>query len=207
MSVTISNDYAGLATSAVNNTVLSPGGGGKNAAAGQNHAPGGNQGYDPVQLSQAGRLAATGLLDSLILPTADNVRRLSATLSQDLAALLANAGISPQPPLEFDMSPTGDIQIRGDRPDKEKILEVINADENVSKQIRTTVAISSHAAAMAESLKFQREYLASSDPESVVAKYSYLFDALPKSHNTSLVFDGNGISVLDNGKEWLTIGV
>jgi len=204
MSLAISNYYAGLSTSAVNNTVLASGGGSKAAPAAGYSTTGDIAGYDTVQLSSAGRLAASGLLDSLILPAEGNVRQLSAGLSQDLGDLLANAGISPQPPIEFGVNAAGEIQVKGDRPDKEKILEVINGNDQVKEEIRTTAAISSHLAGIAESLKFQKEYLASNDPESVVAKYSYLFNSSPQSHDISLLFNGNGINVMEDGKEWLS---
>jgi hypothetical protein len=70
----------------------------------------------------------------------------------------------------------------------------------VKQEIRTTAAISSHAAAIAESLKFQREYLASTYPESVVAKYSHMFSSHQRSRQISLVFNGNSITVLSDGK-------
>lgn len=204
MTLAISNYYAGLSTSAVNNTVLAGGAASKAAANAGYSTAGDAAGGDTVQVSSAGRLAASGLLDSLILPTEDNVRQLSATLSSDLNDLLSNAGISPQPPIEFGVNAAGEIQVRGDRPDQEKILEVINGNDKVKEEIRTTAAISSHLAGIAESLKFQQEYQASSNPESVVAKYSYLFNSSARSHDISLRFDGNGINVMEDGQEWLS---
>ncbi|MHB8068457.1 MAG: hypothetical protein ACYDIC_11220 [Desulfobaccales bacterium] len=204
MSLAISNYYAGLSTSAVNNTVLAGGAASKAAANAGYSTAGDAAGGDMVQVSSAGRLAASGLLDSLILPTEDNVRQLSAGLSQDLGNLLANAGISAHPPIEFGVSSTGEIQVKGDRPDKDKILAVINGSDQVQEEIRTTAAISSQTAGIADSLKFQKEYLASNDPESVVAKYSYLFNSSARSHDISLMFYGNGINVMEDGKEWLS---
>ncbi len=102
------------------------------------------------------------------------------------------------------MSSTGEIQVKGDRPDKDKILAAINGNDKIQEEIRTTAAISSQTAGIADSLKFQKEYLASSDPESVVAKYSYLFNSSPRYHDISLSFDGQGISVMEDGKEWLS---
>jgi len=42
------------------------------------------------------------------------------------------------------------------------------------------------------------------DPESVLAKYSDLFSSSPPSQDISLLFDGDGISVMEDGKEWLS---
>ncbi len=82
MSLAISNYYAGLSTSAVSNTVHASGGGSKAADNAGCSTAGDAAGYDPVRLSGAGHLAASGLLNSLILPTEDNVRHLAAGLSR-----------------------------------------------------------------------------------------------------------------------------
>ncbi len=205
MSLTISKDYAGFSAYGVGNAVSSSAAGSQAAVNADSGAGIDNEGYDTVQLSGEGRLlSASGLLNSLILPTEENARKLAAALSKDLGNLLTSAGISAQPPAKFSLSATGEIQMEGDRADKEQILEAVNANEKVKEEIRNTAAISSHVAAMADSLKFQREYLASNDPESVVAKYSYLFGSRQQHHHISLAFDGSSVSVLSDGKEWLS---
>ncbi len=161
---------------------------------------------DNVQLSTNGRLAVSQRLSGLILPTEENVRKLSAKLSQDLGCLLGGLGVSPHPPLEFSVDRSGEILIKGDRPDKEPILQAINGSEKVKYQIRTTTAIAGHAAAIADSLKFQKEYVASNNPESIVAKYSYLFGSEQRSHRISLVYGTGGINVLSDGRTWLPSG-
>lgn len=201
MSFALSTNYAGMSTYAID--MLSCRQSGRTATSFVSDGGDRGQGQDTVELSTGGRLAASGLLDSLILPTEENVRTLSTQLGKDLAQLLGDAGISTEPPIAFSTSYSGDIVIEGDRADKEQILKVVNADERVSQEIRNTVAISSHAVATAESLEFQREYVTSDNPETVVAKYSYLFTG-QRSHHTSVVFDGNGIDVLSDGKEWLS---
>jgi hypothetical protein len=78
---------------------------------------------------------------------------------------------------------------------------LIDSDEKVKNEIRTLAAISSHAVAMARSTEFQKEYRASTNAESVVAKYADLFQQ-QKSYDISLSFDNAGIHVLANGREW-----
>ncbi len=202
MSVAVSNDYTGFPTYGVRRTYAS--GNRTGAQALQANAQEGTA--DTVRLSGNGRLAASGLLDGLILPTEENVQKLSAALSRDLGGLLKGLGISSNPPIEFSTGSSGEIQIKGDRPDKERILEAVNGDEKVAGEIRTTAAIASHAAAIAESLEFQREYRASNNPESVVAKYSSLFGATRQSHHISLVYDGSTVDVLSDGEAWLSSG-
>ncbi len=162
-----------------------------------------SNGTDTIQLSNQGRsLRDSGVLDTLILPTKENVRQLCNDLSPVLSQLFAGTGISTQPPIEFSIAMNGDLQVNGDRSDKDKILQAVNANPEAASKIRTVTAIASHAAAMEESMKFQQEYLASSNPEGVVAKYSYLFNS-QRHHSTALCFDGNAATVNFDGKYWV----
>ncbi|MEN6439022.1 MAG: hypothetical protein ABFD97_10610 [Syntrophobacter sp.] len=168
-------------------------------AAGCGVASSGKAGPDTISISAKSRLLS---MNDLLLPTAATVQALSATLSQDLKALLAGAGIGTEPPVEIDVDDrTMEIAVKGDRPDKEKIEALIDSDEKIKNEIRTLAAISSHAAAMARPIEFQKAYLASTNPESIVAKYADLFQQ-QKSCDISLSLDNTGIHVLANGKEW-----
>jgi hypothetical protein len=198
MGLAISKDYAPPLTYAVG-TVSSQGATRATSATEGKADTGWVQ--DAAEFSSNGRLAVPDLLNGLMLPAEENVRKMSAQLSRDLGSLLAKEGIGAQPPITFSVDYTGNIVIEGDRADKEQILETVNGDEKVSQEVRNTVATSSHAVAMAESLRFQREYLQSNDPESVVGKYSYLFEG-QRAHHTTVVFDGQEIDVLSDGKEW-----
>lgn len=153
-----------------------------------------NKNSDTVHFSKEGCLRVSELLNGLILPAEENVRKLSGKLSQDLKELLN--GLVDCGPLEFTVDGSGEIRITGDRRDKMLILEAIDGNEQVKEEIRTTAAIASHAAGFAESMKFQKEYRASNNPESVVARYSYLFGPAPRSHQISLVYDGDNVNVL-----------
>jgi hypothetical protein len=162
-----------------------------------------SNGTDAIQLSTKGRLLSdSGVLDTLILPTRENVARLSSELSPVLAQLFAGTGISTQPPIEFSIASNGALQVNGDRTDKDKIMQVVNADPEAASKIRTVAAIASHAAATEESMKFQQEYLGSGNPEGVVAKYSYLFNA-SRHHSTAVCFDGSAVTVNVDGKYWV----
>jgi hypothetical protein len=82
------------------------------------------------------------------------------------------------------------------------IQKAIDGNEGIKNQIRTLAAISSHAAGMADSLKFQKEYAASTNPESVVSRYAALFGQ-HRVTDISLRFDGTAVTVLANGKDLL----
>ncbi len=168
-------------------------------AAGCSVASSGKAGPDTISISAKSRLLS---MNDLPLPTAATVQALSATLSQDLKALLAGAGIGNEPPVEIDVDDrTMEITVKGDRPDKEKIEALIDSDEKVKNEIRTLAAVSSHTVAMARSAEFQKEYLASTNAENVVAKYADLFQQ-QKARDISLSLDNTGIHVLANGREW-----
>lgn len=202
MSLTISKDYTCFLASAPS-SVVSPYRG-EGPVAWCSNATDGRE-DDAVQLSPEGRsLAASGLLKNLILPTEANVRQLTATLSKELRSFLRESGVSTQYPIEFSVGRNGDIQIEGDRADKENVLERINSNESIKTQIRNVAAISSHAAGMAEGLKFQKEYLATNNPASVVAKYSYLFGPHQQFHSISVLFDGHDVQVMSDGKQWIS---
>jgi hypothetical protein len=162
-------------------------------------------GGDTVRMSAEGMQLASSLRDSLILPTAENVRRLSADLSDELDRFFARAGIGSQPPVEMSVDwNTGNIQIEGERGDTKRIQELINGNADIAADIRNLAAISSHAAAMADSLKFQAEYSADGNPESVAARYAYLFGSSQPSHDIALVFDGDGVQVMSDGNVWVS---
>ena len=200
MSLTVSNNYTDFWTYNVRDVSVSAGHKKDVARVGGREAD-----TDTVQLSGRGRLAASGLLDGLILPTKENVCKLSATLSQDLAGFLGEMGVSANPPVEFTVDSLGEIRINGDRPDKDRILQAVKGNEKIAQEIRNVTAIASHAAAIAESLKFQEEYRASNDPESIVARYSHLFSPTQRYHQISLAYDRIAINVLTDGKVWLSL--
>jgi len=159
-----------------------------------------NKGTDTVSVSSKGRLLASAL-SSLVLPTEENVARLSGELSRELGQLFSGAGISSEPPVDMSIDwSTGGVKVAGDRADSGSIEELINGNPDIAGDIRNLAAIASHAAAMADSLNFQREYLASGDPESVVARYAYLFGSGRSSSDISLSFDSDGIQVMTDGE-------
>ncbi len=156
-------------------------------------------GYDTVRLSGKGKLLANA---ALLLPTFANVREMKDYISGRLGVFFRSNGISGQPPVSFGIdSATGKLTVTSNRSDIGNISTLLGKDEVLSEDIRSLVALSSHASAMQESLRFQKEYLESSDPEKVVAKYYGLFGSR-QPDTTALSFDGTGLSILVNGREW-----
>jgi hypothetical protein len=208
MSLTISGNYNSFPLPTVN-SVASLYARGKGARIdGCSNGGANDAGNDAVLISAKGRAASSRLLsEDLILPTEANVRSLSATLSGDLGRFFSESGVSSEPPIKMDVDwNTGNIGVKGDRADKEKIQDLINGNEAIKEEIRNLAAIGSHAAGMADSLKFEEEYLASSNPESVVAKYSSLFGLHRQSHAISIQFDGSSIQVMSDGQNWISSG-
>ena len=141
----------------------------------------------------------------LILPTLENVRKISSALKDELGNFFRKSGIPLQPPVELSVNGEGKIMVKGDREDREQIAERINENADLAERVRTLSAISGIAWSLPEHLRFQAEYRASNNPETVVARYSHLFG--PRSSpQISMRFgeksDGDGMEVLVDGKPW-----
>lgn len=138
----------------------------------------------------SGLLAGT----SFILPTAENVQKLSAALGSHLSAAFGKAGIPTEPPVDIRADGEGRIRVTSGRADNAAVEELLNNDPGLADEVRTTNAIASHAQGMERSMAFQREYLSSGDVRSVVAKYADLFGQ-QTPEDTCLRFDGTLRSV------------
>jgi hypothetical protein len=105
--------------------------------------------------------------------------------------------------VEFDIDVNTDqVSVKGDHPDADRIEEAVNGNEELKEKMKTLQAIASHVHGMEDSLAFQREYRASSNPASVVAKYAYLFSGNRRSAVVSIVFDGGNAGLKTDGKDW-----
>ena len=139
-------------------------------------------------------------LDSVILPTAQNVQKLCAGLSDSLQTAFQQAGIPTTPPVTLSVDPSGGhIHVSGDRPDTGQIEDLVNGDFCLAEHIRAANAISSQVSGMKRSLQFEREYMASDNPVAVVSKYSSLFGS-PVLHSYALQFTGSAVQPLTDGQ-------
>lgn len=146
------------------------------------------------------------LNEQLLLPNPENIRKLSSALTGNLNSLLASAGIRTEPAVSFEIDPnSAHVTVKGNRPDILTIEALVNADKSVQQQIHDVAALSSHAVAMAESLKFNTEYAAAgskAEIDAVLAKYSGLLGGQQRFAAITLGFDGSGIQVNADGKPW-----
>ncbi len=139
------------------------------------------------------------LLSDVILPTRENAEKLSTELAADLKSLFQKAGIPTSPAVEVSVDLSdGHIRVSGNRSDKQQIEDLINKNPDLAEQIRTTSAIWSHVPAIERSLQFEKDYLASSDPKAVVAKYSGLFGSQASS-SCFLRFAGSEVQAVVDG--------
>ncbi len=151
---------------------------------------GGDQEFDTMMLGNGPALLTQ---TPLMLPTMKNVHALSAALNSDLREAFREAGIAMQPPIDLRVDyNTNRIVVSGDRPDAAAIEDKLNSDPKLAEEVRTTIAISSHALGVQESLAFQREYRNSDDSNAIVAKYRHVFGESNKGE-VSLRFDGSGL--------------
>jgi len=107
---------------------------------------------DTVEISQSG----SRLLEyaTLILPTPENVRQKTAELEAMMGTIFRENGIAKDPPVELSMNSEGTIMVAGEHPDADRIAEALNADEGLTRLFHTVKAISSHAHAMQEHIRF-----------------------------------------------------
>lgn len=132
------------------------------------------------------------------------LRQLSAALSEELGNIFQASAIDPLPPVEIDVDEvSGELRLKGDRADKDRISALIDANPEVKRRIRDIAAISSHAIDLSERLQFQQDYRAASAPTAVGAKYARLFGP-QESADLSLLFDGQDVHVLADGKPWIS---
>lgn len=198
----IAQGYATRALISLTGKVLQSGNAGEDRATRNvsGASAGGTVAPDTLTISGKGKLLAE---NELLLPTASNIQALSAALSHNISTLLTSAGISSTS-CDIDVDErTMEIAVKGEGSERAVIAKAIDGNEEIKKQIRTLAAISSHAAGMADSLKFQKEYAASTNPGSVVSRYAALFGQ-HSVNDVSLHFDGTAVTVLANGKDILT---
>jgi hypothetical protein len=143
---------------------------------------------------------------SMIAPTLDNLRRLTSELAPLLGEFTAKNKIATEPPLEFQIEPSGKLALRGDRADENIILQQLAANPQLERAVRNTTAIASHAYTLQveRHYEFQQAYRASNNPAAVVAKYSELFGP-PKNHDISLRFGSDGVSIIGDQQVWQAV--
>jgi len=136
---------------------------------------------DTVHLSSRGKSLSE--LPPLMLPTRENIQKLSAALSGDLKKLLGEAGITSDPPVEFAVdSYTGKVSVQGNRPDAQQITDLLKKNPDVELQIHNVAALGSHVVAMAQA--------ANGGPKMVT--------------DFSLFFNGADVQINANGTAWMT---
>jgi hypothetical protein len=143
---------------------------------------------------------------SLIAPSLENLKRLTSELNPKLNEFASKYNIARDPPLEFQIEPSGKLTLRGDRADEDSILQQLAANPQLERAVRNTTAIASHAFTLAveRHMEFQQEYRASRNPAVVVAKYSELFGS-HRNHDVMLRFGNNGVSIHGDGQIWQAI--
>jgi hypothetical protein len=173
------------------------------------HACQQSAGADKASEDEESKKAGPGdwLNEPLMLPTRENVEKLTRELACDLRDFFTNAGIERQPTVEFKVDPfNGKVSVETDRADKAAIEKALRADPKLELKIHNVAAIASHIEPMEESLEFQAAYRRAKSPAEVnrvVQQFSHLFDNRPSpTHTYSLQFDGDATSLLEDGRAW-----
>lgn len=145
---------------------------------------------DIVELSSQSLLMAQS---QLVMPTLQNVSRLSDSTASALDKIFQDAGINCQPPIEIEMDEaTGNLTVSGDRDDTQQIEDLLNGNAAFKEQFQTFSAVASHARAIVDGLQALNSS-ASTDELSQISAANYEF---------SLRIDGNKMNILFNGETW-----
>ncbi len=159
---------------------------------------------DKVDLSSSARLLSN--LPPLLLPNRENVKTLSKSLMEELKAGLASAGIETTPPIEFAVDPyTGEVSIKGGRPDTPQIAAWLKANPDVEHRIQSIAAMASHIGPIEKALEADAAYRAARNPTdvaAVVARYASVYAGQTAVSQFSLIFDGTDIQILADGQPW-----
>lgn len=161
---------------------------------------------DTVQFSAQGKTLAE--LPPLMLPTRANVQKLSGELAADLKNLFHEAGIDAKPDVGFEVGPyTGKVSVKNNRPDAQKIAELIKSNPEIEMKIHNVAALSSHVVAMGPAMEADAAYRAANSDEevrNVIAKYASVYSGYVKVTDFSLTFDGSDLQVNADGSPWLS---
>lgn len=144
----------------------------------------------------------------LLLPNRENVQKLSSALSEDLKKLFNEAGIDSTPPVEFAVDPyTGQVSVKGNRPDTQQIADLVKGHRDIEMQIRNIAGMSSHVVALGKAMEASQAYRAAqsaAEVNNVIARYSSVYSGHIDVHNFSLVFNGVDVQVNADGQTWMT---
>lgn len=143
-------------------------------------------------------LQNVGLNKLVMLPTQQNVDRLTKQISEDMPRFLARNNLSSAPS-KIDYDDKGEIKLPADYADAEKFKEALKKDPALEYALKTVHAITSHVSAMKEVAPVAEELAnarTEADMAAIVKKYEVL---LARQHNNtyrvspSLYFSPKGI--------------
>lgn len=115
----------------------------------------------------------------------NELSRSSAQLTDNVNQLFLSNDISLDPPVELTTDGEGNVRVKGDHPDKEKIEQLFADNPELSNDFRGVSAMSSFSKAAEEYLEFAKEY--DKDPYAAVTKFGHMFDGL-KDEPFSMLF-------------------
>ncbi len=165
-----------------------------------------NNEADSVNLSSWGKTLSE--LPPIMLPTQENVKKLSEELSKKLKDLFDENGINPEPPIEFNVNSfNGAVSVKNNRSDTQEIGELIKKNPELELQIHNVGALSSHVVAISKAIEAGNAYAAAqseSEINSVIRKYSSVYKGNIEVTDFSLIFNGSDIQVNANDKPWLS---
>lgn len=151
---------------------------------------------DTVNISTQGKFS---LISSRFHPDGNNnvsvqsieedFRDLSSHVEDNLRALYRQTGISPSSKMQISVGGDGHILVNGDSPQAESLAAKINADDELSNEIRGM----SSMASLLEAIKKQQEFAAAYDknPEAAVERFGYMLEDGHDYHTSFTMQNGH----------------
>lgn len=134
---------------------------------------------------------------SLLLPTRQNVEAISAYMKEEISKAFDRADIPEDPPVEFSLDGNGQITVKGDRPDIEKIQALFKNNDELGEKMHNFLALASQMPAFERAVEYTEKYEQAHSQAEIDAlnrEYSDLFDG--KNHySTSFTFSSSGLDM------------
>lgn len=135
---------------------------------------------DPPPVTK--HLSLAEAAQNLILPTAENVKAITAHVNKRFQELLKSYNIA-EAPAQITYDKMGQMQLPANYPHKDELKQALSDNPGFALELSSLNAIASHAAGLKRAIAFNQEYSQASSQaqaNALIAKYSDLFSGQHK---------------------------
>jgi len=161
-----------------------------------------NELYANNPKTEAGHFDLDEIAGQLIVPSAENVKAITAHVNARFKELLKDYSI-PQAPEQITYDNEGRLQLPADYAYGDEVTQALGENPGVARELHDLDALASHFVGLQRSLAFSAEYSQASsqaEADALLAKYSDLFSDGNKNTHIALTFSAEGdLSMMANG--------